>query len=109
MCNRSSTPKESSFLKVGEHFKILYNGKPLTKEIVVYQIAKKRMSQKEMADFKRPIIDQFEHQGHPLYASARLWDDGIIGPANTRDVLGLSLFAALNAPIKDTSFGVFRM
>ncbi len=61
------------------------------------------------AQFKQPIIDQFERQGHPLYASARLWDDGIIDPAKTRDVLGLSLGAALNAAIADTTFGVFRM
>ena len=59
--------------------------------------------------FKQPIIDQFETQGHPLYASARLWDDGIVDPRKTRDVLGLSLAAALNAPIPDTRFGVFRM
>ncbi len=61
------------------------------------------------AAFKAPIIEQFEHQGHPLYASARLWDDGIVDPRQTRDVLGLSLSAALNAPIPDTRFGVFRM
>ncbi|WP_102868889.1 carboxyl transferase domain-containing protein [Pseudovibrio exalbescens] len=59
--------------------------------------------------FKQPIIDQFEEQGHPLYASARLWDDGIIDPRKTRDVLALSLAASLNAPIEDTPFGIFRM
>jgi 3-methylcrotonyl-CoA carboxylase beta subunit len=59
--------------------------------------------------FKAPIRDQYEHQGHPYYASARLWDDGIIDPADTRRVLGLGLSAALNAPIEDTRFGVFRM
>ena len=59
--------------------------------------------------FKVPIRDQYEHQGHPYYASARLWDDGIIDPADTRQVLGLSLSASLNAPIKETRFGVFRM
>jgi 3-methylcrotonyl-CoA carboxylase beta subunit len=51
----------------------------------------------------------FERQSHPLYASARLWDDGIIDPRKTREVLGLSLTAALAAPIEDTRFGVFRM
>jgi 3-methylcrotonyl-CoA carboxylase beta subunit len=61
------------------------------------------------AKFKQPVIDQFEHQGHPLYASARLWDDGVVDPRKTRDVLGLSLSAALNAPIGETKFGVFRM
>ncbi len=59
--------------------------------------------------FKAPIREQYEHQGHPYYASARLWDDGIIDPADTRRVLGLGLSAALNAPIEETRFGVFRM
>lgn len=59
--------------------------------------------------FKQPTRDQYEHQGHPYYASARLWDDGVIDPLQTRDVLGLSLAAAMNAEIKETRFGVFRM
>ncbi|UWQ48509.1 methylcrotonoyl-CoA carboxylase [Leisingera caerulea] len=66
-------------------------------------------SAEEEADFKRPTIEMFEEQSHPLYASARLWDDGIIDPRKSRDVLALSLSAALNAPIEDTRFGVFRM
>ncbi len=63
----------------------------------------------EEAAFKAPIREQYEHEGHPYYATARLWDDGIIAPADTRRVLGLALSAALNAPIEDTKFGVFRM
>ncbi|MEM8739971.1 MAG: carboxyl transferase domain-containing protein [Pseudomonadota bacterium] len=59
--------------------------------------------------FKQPTLDMFEEQSHPLYASARLWDDGIIDPRKSRQVLSLSLRAALNAPIEDTRFGVFRM
>jgi 3-methylcrotonyl-CoA carboxylase beta subunit len=59
--------------------------------------------------FKKPIREQYETQGHPYYASARLWDDGIIDPKDTRRVLGLGLSAALNAPIEPTQFGVFRM
>jgi 3-methylcrotonyl-CoA carboxylase beta subunit len=59
--------------------------------------------------FKQPIKDQYEHQGHPYYASARLWDDGIIDPADTRTVLALGLSAARNAPVPDTQFGLFRM
>jgi 3-methylcrotonyl-CoA carboxylase beta subunit len=66
-------------------------------------------SAEEEAAFKRPLLDQFEHQGHPYYASARLWDDGVIDPAETRNVLGLALSASLNAPIEKTRFGVFRM
>jgi 3-methylcrotonyl-CoA carboxylase beta subunit len=66
-------------------------------------------SSDEEASFKQPIVDQFEAQGHPLYASARLWDDGIIDPRKTRDIIALSLSAALNQPIAETRFGVFRM
>ena len=66
-------------------------------------------SAEEEAAFKAPIREQYEQQGHPYYASARLWDDGVIEPAQTRDVLALGLAAAMNAPIEDTRFGVFRM
>ena len=66
-------------------------------------------SQEEEAAFKKPILDQYEHQGHPYYSSARLWDDGVIDPADTRMVLGLALSAALNQPPEPTKFGVFRM
>ncbi len=59
--------------------------------------------------FKAPIRDKYEREGHPYYATARLWDDGIIDPADTRRVLGLGISASLNAPIPDTKFGVFRM
>lgn len=69
----------------------------------------KTWSESAEEKFKAPIREQYEHQGHPYYSSARLWDDGIIDPAETRNVLGLSLSAALNAPIKDTKFGIFRM
>ena len=66
-------------------------------------------SSEEEEAFKAPTIEMFERQSHPLYASARLWDDGIIDPRKSREVLLLSLSAALNAPIEDTQFGVFRM
>jgi 3-methylcrotonyl-CoA carboxylase beta subunit len=66
-------------------------------------------SAEEEAAFRQPILDQYEHQGHPYYASARLWDDGVIDPLDTRMTLALGLSAALNAPIPDTKFGVFRM
>jgi 3-methylcrotonyl-CoA carboxylase beta subunit len=65
--------------------------------------------EEEEAAFKQPILDQFAHQSHPLYASARLWDDGIIDPRDTRAVLALSLSAALNTPIGESRFGLFRM
>ena len=66
-------------------------------------------SAQEEEAFKAPIRQQYEEQGHPYYATARLWDDGVIDPADTRRVLALGLSAALNAPIPDTRFGVFRM
>ena len=69
----------------------------------------KRWSKADEEAFKQPVRDQYEHQGHPYYASARLWDDGIIDPAETRTVLALGLSAALNAPVRETRFGVFRM
>lgn len=64
----------------------------------------------EQADaFKNPIREKYMHESHCYYASARLWDDGIIRPEDSRRVLGLSLSACLNKPIEDTKFGVFRM
>ena len=66
-------------------------------------------SSDEEESFRRPLIEQYEHQGHPYYATARLWDDGVIDPAQTRRVLSLAISAALNAPIPETRFGVFRM
>lgn len=69
----------------------------------------KSWSESEEAEFKKPTLDMFEEQSNPLYASARLWDDGIVDPRKTRQVLTMSLNAALNAPIEETRFGVFRM
>ncbi|OOR91896.1 methylcrotonoyl-CoA carboxylase [Moraxella caviae] len=66
-------------------------------------------SSEEEAEFKAPIKEQYERQGHPYYASARLWDDGVIDPADSRRVLALSLMSAMNAPTEATHFGVFRM
>jgi len=66
-------------------------------------------SKDEEEAFKAPIREQYERQGHPYYATARLWDDGVIDPAQTRTVLGLGLSAAMNAPIDKTDYGVFRM
>jgi 3-methylcrotonyl-CoA carboxylase beta subunit len=68
-----------------------------------------KWSKRAEAEFKAPILEQYEMQGHPYYATARLWDDGIIDPADTRMVLGLAISASLNAPIEPTRFGVFRM
>jgi 3-methylcrotonyl-CoA carboxylase beta subunit len=69
----------------------------------------KSWSAEEEAAFKRPVLENFEREGHPYFATARLWDDGIIAPGETRRVVALALSAALNAPIPDMRFGVFRM
>jgi 3-methylcrotonyl-CoA carboxylase beta subunit len=71
-------------------------------------------SAEDEESFKAPIRDQYEHQGHPYYATARLWDDGVIDPADTRTVLGLAISAAMNAPYEaagrgNIPYGVFRM
>lgn len=69
----------------------------------------KTMSEEEVAAFKKPILDKYEEEGNPYYSTARLWDDGIIDPRDTRTVLALGIAASLNAPMPDTPFGVFRM
>jgi 3-methylcrotonyl-CoA carboxylase beta subunit len=66
-------------------------------------------SEVEEAEFKQPIRDQYEEEGNPYYATARLWDDGIITPQETRRVLALAFSAALNPPVRRTRFGVWRM
>jgi len=66
-------------------------------------------SKEEEEQFKQPIREQYERQGHPYYSSARLWDDGVIDPLDTRRLLGLAISASLNAPIEETKFGIFRM
>jgi 3-methylcrotonyl-CoA carboxylase beta subunit len=71
--------------------------------------AGEQWSEEEEQAFKQPILENYEAQGHPYYASARLWDDGVIDPADTRMVLGLALSACLNKPIGETRYGVFRM
>jgi 3-methylcrotonyl-CoA carboxylase beta subunit len=73
------------------------------------EAAGKTWSAAEEAAFKKPIRDQFDMESDPYYATARLWDDGIITPAETRRVLALCFSATLNAPIPETKFGVFRM
>ena len=69
----------------------------------------KTMSAEEQAAFKQPILDKYEKEGSPYYATARLWDDGVIEPAKTRDAVGLALSACLEAPIPAQRWPVFRM
>ena len=70
---------------------------------------KPAMSQSEADEFKRPILEKYENEGNPYHSTARLWDDGVIDPVDTRQVLGLALSVVLNSPVEENSFGVFRM
>ncbi len=112
MCGRAYSPR---FLFSWPNSRISVMGGPQAASVLA-QVKRDNIeagggawSDEEEAEFKQPILDQFEHEGHPYYASARLWDDGVITPGETRDVLGLAFSATLNAPVADTRFGVFRM
>ncbi|MCW5838798.1 MAG: acyl-CoA carboxylase subunit beta, partial [Anaerolineales bacterium] len=70
---------------------------------------KPALNEAEAAALKQPILDKYEHEGHPYYSTARLWDDGVLDPAETRTVLGLALSVVLKAPRQGAGFGVFRM
>jgi 3-methylcrotonyl-CoA carboxylase beta subunit/propionyl-CoA carboxylase len=70
---------------------------------------KAAMKPEEVAEFERPTREKYEQEGNPYYSTARLWDDGVLDPAETRTALGLAISASYNAPIEDTEFGVFRM
>jgi acetyl-CoA carboxylase carboxyltransferase component len=76
---------------------------------VLAQVSGKKMSAAEEKAFKQPILDKYEEEGSPYFSTARLWDDGVIDPVATRDVLAMSLAASLDAPIPEMRFGVFRM
>jgi 3-methylcrotonyl-CoA carboxylase beta subunit len=112
MCGRAFSPR---FLWMWPNARISVMGGEQAANVLA-QIRKdnmetrgERWSEAEAEQFKAPIREQYERQGHPYYATARLWDDGIVDPAETRMVLGLGLSATLNAPIEPTRFGLFRM
>ena len=112
MCGRAYEPR---FLFMWPNSRISVMGGEQAASVLVQvkreQLAlqKKELSEEEAAEIARPILAKYEHEGSPYYSSARLWDDGVIDPAETRNVLALALSAALNAPIPATSFPVFRM
>jgi 3-methylcrotonyl-CoA carboxylase beta subunit len=112
MCGRAYSPR---FLWMWPNARISIMGGEQAASVLAtvkrdgMEKAGKKWSAKEEVAFKAPLLEQYEKQGHPYYASARLWDDGVIDPAETRTVLGLGISAALNAPIEETRFGVFRM
>lgn len=112
MCGRSYSPR---FLYMWPNARISVMGGEQAAGVLA-TIAKdqrarenKPWTEEDEKAIKDPIIEKYENEGNPYYASARIWDDGVIDPVDTRKVLGLSLSAALNAEIPSTHFGVFRM
>ena len=112
MCGRAYSPR---FLWMWPNARISVMGGEQAASVLAtvrrdnLEASGKSWTAEEEEKFKAPIRQQYETQGHPYYSSARLWDDGVIDPADTRQVLALGLSAALNAPIERTRFGVFRM
>ncbi|MDE0841432.1 MAG: methylcrotonoyl-CoA carboxylase [Porticoccaceae bacterium] len=112
MCGRAYDPR---FLFMWPNARISVMGGEQAAAVLAQVTGDKRQrdggdwSAAQEAEFKQPIIDDYERQGHPYYASARLWDDGVIDPADTRMVLGLAISASYNRPIGETKFGIFRM
>ncbi len=112
MCGRAYSPR---FLWMWPNSRISIMGGPQAASVLStvrrdgIEAKGGKWSAEEEEAFKKPILDQYERQGHPYYASARLWDDGVVDPADTRRLLGLAISASLNAPVEDTKFGVFRM
>ncbi|KAF4319004.1 hypothetical protein BBI17_006908 [Phytophthora kernoviae] len=112
MCGRAFSPR---FLYMWPNARISVMGGEQAAGVLAqvqrdnYERRKENWSEEEEVAFKKPILDKYEHESSAYYSTARLWDDGIIDPKDTRRVLGLSLSAALNEKPKETKFGVFRM
>lgn len=113
MCGRAYDPR---FLFMWPNARISVMGGPQAADVLatVKQDQRAReglppMSDSELEEFRRPILEKYETEGSPYYSTARLWDDGVIDPRDTRDVLGLAISASLNAPFPDQNYGVFRM
>jgi acetyl-CoA carboxylase carboxyltransferase component len=105
MCGRAYSPRQ---LWMWPNARISVMGGEQAASVLA-AVSGKSMSEEEEAAFKQPILDKYEAEGNPYYSSARIWDDGIIDPRDTRTVLALGIAASLNAPMPDTPFGVFRM
>ncbi len=113
MCGRAYDPR---FLFMWPNARISVMGGPQAADVLatVKQDQRAReglppMSDSELEEFRRPILEKYETEGSPYYSTARLWDDGVIDPRDTRDVLGLAISASLNAPFPEQDYGVFRM
>ena len=105
MCGRAYSPRQ---LWMWPNARISVMGGEQAASVLA-TVRSQDMSAEEEAAFKQPILDKYEAEGNPYYSTARLWDDGIIDPRDTRAVLALGIAASLNAPTPDTPFGVFRM
>lgn len=115
MCGRAFSPR-FLFSWPASRISVMGGEQAATVLLTIQQDARAKkagasqMSPEEESSFRKPILEQYEREGNPYYASARLWDDGVILPQDTRQVLGISLRAAMNgAPFEPTKFGVFRM
>ena len=112
MCGRAFSPR---FLWMWPNARISVMGGQQASTVLAtvkrdsMQLQRKKWSERAENRFKKDVLEQYEHQGHPYYSSARLWDDGIIDPMETRTLLGLGISCTLNAPIKESNFGIFRM
>ncbi len=113
MCGRAYSPR---FLFMWPNARISVMGGPQAASVLstvkqdqLARAGKPPMSEEEVAVFERPTREKYEIEGHPYYSTARLWDDGVLDPGETRVALALALSAAYNAPVPETEFGVFRM
>ena len=112
MCGRAFAPRQ---LWMWPNARISVMGGPQAASVLLtvrmdgLERQAKTMDTQEQREFTQPILEKYEAEGNPYYSTARLWDDGIIDPAQTRDVLGLGISAAANAPARATKFGIFRM
>lgn len=112
MCGRAYSP---NFLFMWPNARIsVMGGEQAANVLALVELDKRKREgvdwpAEEQAAFKQAIVERYDKEGEPSFASARLWDDGVIDPADTRRVVGLSLGAALHAPPSDTNYGVFRM
>ena len=113
MCGRAYDPR---FVFMWPNSRISVMGGPQAADVLATvkqdQMSREnlpQMSDYEIENLRRPILEKYETEGSPYYSTARLWDDGIIDPRDTRDILGLCISASLNAPMPDQNYGVFRM
>jgi len=112
MCGRAYSPRQL-WMWPNAHISVMGGEQAASVLVTVRKEGQaahgKTMSEEEEIAFKQPILDKYEEEGNPYYSTARLWDDGIIDPRDTRNVLALGIAASLNAPMPDSPFGVFRM